>query len=47
MPVGWQLGGVLGVAALLLFVVTALASAIIGTPKPSRAPAPTTTGGGP
>lgn len=47
MPIGWQLGGVLGVAALLLFVVTALASAIIGTPKPSRAPAPTTTGGGP
>jgi len=47
MPIGWQLGGVLGVAALLLFVVTALASAIIGTPKPSRAPSPTTTGGGP
>jgi membrane protein CcdC involved in cytochrome C biogenesis len=30
MPVGWQIGGVLGVIALLLFVVTALASAVMG-----------------
>lgn len=34
----WQLGGVLGVLALLLFVVTAVTSALLGPP---RTPAPT------
>jgi hypothetical protein len=39
LPVGWQIGGVLGVAALLLFVITAVTSAILGPPRaaaPSR-----------
>ncbi|MEQ6896862.1 hypothetical protein [Microbacterium sp. KR10-403] len=32
-PIGWQVGGVIGVIALLLFVVTAVTSAILGPPK--------------
>ncbi|GAA3931254.1 hypothetical protein GCM10022383_07220 [Microbacterium soli] len=32
-PAGWQIGGVLGVIALLLFVVTAVTSAILGPVK--------------
>ncbi|MGF2948898.1 hypothetical protein [Microbacterium alcoholitolerans] len=49
MPVAWQLGGVLGVAALLLFLLTAITSAMLGEPKrsgrskaaePEPAPAP-------
>jgi len=35
LPVGWQIGGVLGVAALLLFVITAVTSAILGPPRAS------------
>ena len=38
MPVAWQIGGVLGVAALLLFFLTAVTSALLGPPKP-RTPA--------
>ena len=33
MPVAWQIGGVLGVAALLLFLLTAVTSAILGPPE--------------
>lgn len=36
MPWAWQTGGVLGVAALLLFVLTAVTSAALGAPR--RAP---------
>ncbi|WP_192496998.1 hypothetical protein [Gulosibacter chungangensis] len=32
-PVGWQIGGALNVAALLLFALTAVTSAILGPPK--------------
>ena len=39
-PAGWQIGGVLGVAGLLLFVVVAVASAVLGPVKrPARAAA--------
>ena len=41
MPLAWQVGGVLGVAALLLFVLTAVTSAVLGAPRrPSAAPRP-------
>lgn len=33
MPLAWQVGGVLGVAALLLFVLTAVTSAVLGMPR--------------
>ncbi|UNK70172.1 hypothetical protein [Microbacterium sp. H1-D42] len=33
MPVAWQIGGVLGVIALLLFFLTAVTSAVLGEPK--------------
>ncbi len=36
MPGAWQVGGVLGVAALLLFVFTAVVSAALGAPRPAR-----------
>lgn len=42
MPAAWRIGGVLGVAALLLFAATALASALLGraqSPAPSVSPA--------
>ncbi|MDT0156313.1 hypothetical protein Q9R19_01610 [Microbacterium sp. ARD32] len=35
MPVAWRVGGVLGVVALLLFVLTAVASAVVGPPQNS------------
>ncbi|MGX1793196.1 hypothetical protein ACWIDW_09690 [Microbacterium sp. NPDC055312] len=40
MPVAWRIGGVLGVVALLLFVLTALYSAMRGPAAPARAHAP-------
>ncbi|WP_207205344.1 hypothetical protein [Microbacterium protaetiae] len=40
-PAGWQIGGVLGVIALLLFVVTAVTSAIIGPPTKKKKDAAT------
>ena len=36
----WQLGGVLGVLALLVFVATALTSAVLGPPRAQPRPAP-------
>nr|WP_274637860.1 hypothetical protein [Microbacterium bovistercoris] len=33
LPLGWQIGGVLGVAGLLLFVITAVTSAVLGPTK--------------
>lgn len=36
MPVGWQLGGVLGVIALLLFMIVAISSAVRGPVVPAR-----------
>lgn len=33
MPIAWQIGGVLGVVALLLFMLTAVTSAVLGVPK--------------
>ncbi|SJN42093.1 hypothetical protein FM104_11755 [Microbacterium esteraromaticum] len=33
LPVAWQIGGMLGVIALLLFMLTAVTSALLGVPK--------------
>ncbi|BDZ39369.1 hypothetical protein [Microbacterium suwonense] len=33
LPAAWQIGGVLGVVALLLFVLTAVTSAVLGVPR--------------
>lgn len=36
MPMAWQIGGVLGVLALLLFLLTAVSSALLGAPRTTR-----------
>ena len=41
LPAGWQIGGVLGVIALLLFVVTAVASAVLGPRSAAKKTSPT------
>ncbi|WP_417562238.1 hypothetical protein [Microbacterium sp.] len=35
-PAGWQIGGVLGVIALLLFVIVAVTSAVLGPPSAKK-----------
>lgn len=42
-PVAWQIGGVLGVVALLLFFLTAVTSALLGPPTRHPAPKPKST----
>ena len=40
-PAAWQIGGVLGVAAIVLFLLTAVTSALLGVPKRGAPAAPT------
>lgn len=39
-PAAWQIGGVLGVAAIVLFLLTAVTSALLGVPKRGAPAAP-------
>lgn len=44
-PAAWQIGGVLGVAAIVLFLLTAVTSALLGVPKRGAPAAPTSSVG--